>query len=377
MRIKNLSNIGDLVFCLCLMFVIRDAFVEIGLTPKCSGIIHAPTGWKKTTYGNFCTHIYNRDVPLEPPTRLDASTPAAVNRLYERDNCITMIDDLIGDAEKKTLHDVLRVCGDGIEPGRMRGQKLAKAPPKTGLLLTGEFNYGEGSNAARLISLELDAPIDGEQLSVCQCEPLMLSTFYDYFLRWYVTNYDRVCELLRKWFSVYRNTKPSVHPRLEETGFCFEATYKLFLTYCMDKNFLIEENALEKYGTFRKNLRKIIKEQDVRVSNNPNDPNRKPKAVDYLQIIRTLLVENRFCLAKSGKVFSSRDDDGVIHGEFICFRKDKLLAKIRKIEPTADIDEVIEQLLKRLALKLDRNSVTRKLHGSKLRFLFVRRCMLY
>ena len=60
---------------------------------------------EKTTYSNFCTHLFNRDKSLEPPSRLDATTAAAVNRLYERDNCLTLIDDLISDAEKKTLHD--------------------------------------------------------------------------------------------------------------------------------------------------------------------------------------------------------------------------------------------------------------------------------
>jgi hypothetical protein len=376
MRIVNLSNIGELLFSLNLMYVLRDAFVEIGLTPKCSGIIHAKTGWKKTTYGNFCSHIYNRDKPLEPPTRLDSTTPAAVYRLYERDNCLTMLDDLIEQSQFKTMHEIIRVCGDGIEPGRMRGYKLAKAPPKTSLLATGEFNYGNGSDAARLLSLKFDAPIDGERLAVCQREPLMLSTFYGYCIRWYLTKYDKVCGLLREWFKVYRNTKPSVHPRLEETRFCFESTFKLFLTYCADKGFISEGDAINKNNAFQRQLSGIIKEQNIRANDNPNDPDRKPKDVDYLQIMRFLHKNNRFCLIENAKDFSLTDDDGVNHGEFVCFRKEKLLEKIQSIEPAADIDDVIKHLLKRLALKPDKDSVTRKLHGSKRRFLFVRRCML-
>jgi hypothetical protein len=81
-------------------------------------------------------------------------------------------------------------------------------------------------------------------------------------------------------------------------------------------------------------------------------------------------------LATSVKEFSSTDDDGIIKGDYVCFREKKLLAKIRAIEPSADFDDVVEYLKRRLALKPGSDGNSRKIAGSKLRFYCIRRSML-
>lgn len=374
MRLVNLSNIGEILFSFILLYIQRDMFKEVKLTPKISALIYAPTGWKKTTYANLMTHIFNRDMPLEQPSRLDASSAAAINRLYERDNSIVLLDDYMQDSYADTIHNVLRVVGDGIEPARMRGYNIAKKPPRCGLLMTGEFNYyGQKSDAARLLPLKMTAPIDSAQLTVCQNEPLILSTFISFYIKWYISNYDELCRLINEWLTVYRNTPPTVHARLEETQFIIEASYRLFLTYCKEKEFIIPEHAIAKYNSFHKDLRAIIKEQDNRIK---QDNGEKPRQIDYLKIIRELYQKGCFCLATTAKDFSKTDDDGIIKGDYICFRKDKLLAKIRTVEPSADFEEIIKDLLKKLALKPGTESTSRKLDGSKLRFYFVNRYML-
>jgi hypothetical protein len=133
-------------------------------------------------------------------------------------------------------------------------------------MYTGEHGFGTGSDAVRLLSLRLDKPIDSEQLTECQREPLMLSTFFDYFIQWYVTDYERVCGLLQEWVAKYRSGEFTIHPRLAETQFCFEAAYKLFLTYCTDREFITADVALGKYNAFYNHLSGAIKEQDARAN---------------------------------------------------------------------------------------------------------------
>jgi len=179
--------------------------------------------------------------------------------------------------------------------------------------------------------------------------------------------------LLKEWTAAYRNTKASVHPRLEEQQACLEMSMKLFLTYAESKGFITSEVAQHKYYSYYNHLRGIIKEQDARVNKTAITT---PKEIKYLEIIQMLCRNGRFSLARSVKDFSEKDDDGVLKTDYICFRKEKLLKKIKVVEPAATLDEMIDYLKSRNILRVDKDSTTRKLHGSKLRFLFVRRNLM-
>ena len=68
------------------------------------------------------------------------------------------------------------------------------------------------------------------------------------------------------WLAANRSIKTDIHDRLQETQFCLEASYKLYLTYRIDKVFITIEDALEQYTAYYQQLRAIVKEQNNRVN---------------------------------------------------------------------------------------------------------------
>ena len=368
-QIIDLSHeVGRSIFALKTMNIFREAFMKSGITPRSIVFVHGLTGVKKTTYSNFQSHIYNRDQILESPPRFNASIPAAVNLLYEKNDCVVVYDDLfpaqdrsIHKHQEKVLLEITRVIGDGIEPARMRGHKVAKKPPRCGVLFTGEYSIGGGSDAARMLPIKMTVPIDNDALSACQREPLMLSTFYHNFIEWYITNFDKVCRLLKEWISAYRNTKTGVHDRLQETQFLLEAAYKLYLTYRTEKGFIAKEDALELYQSFYQQLRHNIKEQNARVERSQGVAN----DFDYLALLRTMCSERRFSLVQNIKDFEAKEHDGVIHKDHLYIRRDNLMKKIKLYEPSADFDDILKRLKDQRALKTGKNSNSRQLGGGR------------
>jgi hypothetical protein len=381
MRVVDLSpESGKILFSQVLLYIQFEAFASIGIKPRCIVFLHGFTGNKKTTYSAFHSQLHNRDEALKSPVRLNASIPAAVKLLYKKSDSVAVLDDLfpakdngVRRWQEKTLLEITRVIADGIEPARMRGCKIAKAPPRCGVIFTGEYYTGAGSDAARLLPVKFATPIDNDKMTACQREPLMLSTFYNYYIRWYVKNYDKICALLKEWFVKYRSVKSDIHPRLEETQFFLEAAYKLFLTFCMEKGSISSEAALNEYNAFYNQLRAIVVKQNTRVNQGLGGA---PKQVDYLQVIRSLYLDRRFCLAGSPKDFEVKLHEGIIHKEHLYLRQDKLMAKIRTFEPTAEFDDVLKSLKTQYALKTGRDSNSRKIAGCRLRFYAVRLSML-
>ena len=198
----------------------------------------------------------------------------------------------------------------------------------------------------------------------------MLSTFYYYFIRWYISNFDSICELLKEWATVYRSIKTGIHDRLQETQFCLEAAYKLYLTYRREKGFISKTESLDDYDSFYNQLRALIVEQNDRV----NQVTRANPDINYLTIISTIYRTKRFKLVESVKDFEAKEHDGIIHKEHLYLRRDKLIKRIRAVEPTADFDEVLTSLKKQDALKTGSKSNSRQIHGGRnnLRFYVIK-----
>jgi len=383
MRVTALSpEAGRILTTFNLSCVIREAFIQSGITPRFSVFLHGKTGSKKTTYATFQTQLYNRDVPLKSPPRLNSSIPAAVKVLYEKADCAQVLDDLypakdreIHKHQEKTFLEITRIVGDGVEPGRVRGNIVAKAPPRCGILFTGEFYTGSGSDASRLLPVEITVPINDDKLTACQNEPLVLSTFYYYFIRWYITNFHSICERLKEWIAVYRSTKTKVHARLQETQFLMEATYKLFLMYCVEKGFTSQDTAVEQYNSFYHQLRGIIVQQNIRVyQTKPAKAN-----INYLALIRTMFHEGHFTVVRNVKDFEYKYHDGIVHKGYLYLRREGLMKKVHAIEPTAVFEDVVEHLRHYGALRRGENSNSRQLHGCKrrgLRFYCIKLSML-
>ena len=373
MKLISLSpEAGRIIFSLNMMCVQWEAFAMTDIIPHSIVYPHGATGFKKTTYARFMTQIYNRDVKLESLTRFDASIPAAVELLYEKSDCVFVLDDLfpaksndINRQQEKTLLELTRIIADSIEPARMRGKLVANRSPRRAGLYTGEIyiETGAGSDDARLFPVKITIPVDKIGLTECQEEPLLLSTFYNFYIEWYITNFNEVVAWLKKWKVAYRSTLTAMHDRLQETQFCLEAAYKLYLTYCIEKGFITEETAREQYNLFYQQVRAIVKEQNDRINRS-----KSIKAdIDYLALIHQMYVQRRFDLVESIKDFEIKEHDGIVHKGHLYLRLDKLMKKVRLSEPTANSIDVLKNLVSRGALWEGKGCKSRQLHERKRR----------
>jgi hypothetical protein len=313
---------------------------------------------------------------LKHPVRLNASIAAAVKLLYEISDGVVVLDDLfksedssINRWQRNTLLEITRIIADGIEPARMRGFKIAMAAPRCGALFTGEFYIGDGSNAARLFPAKMTIPIDNDKFTECQNEPLVLSTFYSYLLEWYINDFDGIVSVLKQWRAKYRSMKSNVHDRLAETHFCLESAFKLFLTYREEKGFITNETAWDEHNSFDQQLRAIVSEQNNRVNQGGTGESTQ---VDYLTLIRTLFNQDRFRVVYIVKEFRKSEHDGVVHGDCLYLRKDRLMAKILSLDSGATFDDVLKCLTSQGALKPDPKGNSRKIGGISLRFYAIK-----
>jgi hypothetical protein len=205
-------------------------------------------------------------------------------------------------------------------------------------------------------------------MTACQQEPLMLSTFNRFYLKWYLNNFDAIVGLIKEWLAVYRKTKTGIHARIQENQFCLEAAYKLYLTYRENKGFISREDSLTDYDSYYNQLRAIAIEQNARVTR--QNSNNAPPKTNYLTIIRSLYREDRFKLAESAKRFNKDEHDGLINDDYLYLRRERLIKRIKSSGRSVDIVEVLDNLKSQQALRLGKDGNTRQLHGCKENYRF-------
>ena len=382
MKLVSLSpDVGRVIFSHLLLYIMRKTYKETVIAPCCSLFLYGGSGQFKTTYATFLTQIHNRSKDILKPDRLNASIPAAIELIYQKSDCVVVLDDLCPRDSKKnmaqqeeTLLEIARVIADGTRPARIRGRHAVprKEPPSCGVLFTGEYLIGTGSDAARLLPIKLTTPIDKVKLSECQAKPLVVSTFFHYFIEWYIENYSTIQDLLKKWWEKYTQTDLGVHRRLQETHFFLNTANKIFLQYCMEKGLTSSEKASIHHQSFENLLNYLIRAQDVRVK---QEINSKPNNVDLFEILCALYKNGDFHVAKNRKRFNSSPSkyDGLIHNELLCFQSASLIAILKKKGYTYSCADISRSLRARDALKLDSEGKNFKIGKTRFYGIYLRK----
>jgi hypothetical protein len=136
---------GRIIFAHTLLYVMRHAYAVAWKSPCCSLFIYGDSGMKKTTYVSFLSRLHNRSEEFYPP-RLSGSIPAAEEILFEKRDCVEILDDLfpsdfrnrVADQEK-VLEAITRIIGDNTGSIKMRGGKLLNRTSGVGVIFTGEY----------------------------------------------------------------------------------------------------------------------------------------------------------------------------------------------------------------------------------------------
>jgi energy-converting hydrogenase A subunit M len=351
-------------------------FIDVGVVPDTTIQWIQTTGAFKTTYSSFMTQFYNRDGKIKPASRLNSTVAAISQILHENRDCCVVLDDIhpaesreIQEKNETTLEEITRRIGDSMGRNRMYGNKQMELSPNCTVVVTGEYEHGKGSTAARTLVTDYDDVIDSKELHKLQQEPLIVSTFYHYFLLWFLSNYDELKESLSNWLTYYRNTNLCEHKRLQETRFYLNASYAIFLHYCYNKEFLEEHDAQKLKDSFSKLLMDLVERQQERIKRH-GEFKESPKP-DYLSIIRSLFNNNNFSLPDMPLYYNEEKHDGIIKDDCLCLRRGRLETIIKKVIPLANITDVINDLKLKDALIIDndgKNVVQKRAGGKKPRF---------
>lgn len=358
-------NPGRIILSQVLVSFMRQAYEDAGKPPSFCVFLHGSSGTQKTTIANFLTQVFNRNDGITESARLSTSHASAVEMLMESVDQVKVFDDLfpadsiqVRRKQEETLVEITRYIGDGTIPARMKGNKVREGRPQCGVLFTGEYLIGKGSDAARLLPVEMTKP-DTTALRYFQEQPLIVSTFYRNFISWFIENYEETVSYLKEWLNEYRKTDLDVHDRLRETHFFLNTAFSLLLEYCGEKGVLSEEDTLRFHESFVELLTQLVQEQNERVFPTASIP---PTQGNALERIKELFQKHQLSIADNKRQFSDEQHDGVLHRGYLCLRPQALT----RFFPSREHSDVARELEKEGALIKGRDGLTKKisaLHG--------------
>lgn len=356
---------GRIILSQVLVALMRQAYEDAGKAPAFCIFLYGRTGTQKTTIASFLTQVYNRREGIVELTRLNASHASAVELLMDAVDEVQVFDDLfpadskqVRKSQEEVLFEITRLIGDGTIPARMKGGKVREGRPKCGVLFTGEYLIGKGSDAARLLPVEMTKP-DTRALKYFQEQPLIVPTFYRNFISWFIENYDGTVVYLKEWLEEYRKTDLGVHDRLRESHFFLNTAYSLLLEYCGEKGVLTEEEVLGFHSSFAELLTRLVHEQNERVS-----PTATISATlgNVLEHIKDLYRNHQLSIASNKRQFDDAQHDGIVHSGCLCLRPHTL----SHFFPSSDINDIARELETEGALTKGKDGLTKKIsaiHG--------------
>lgn len=360
--------------------ITRAAFKEAGLTPCAVLVVVGESGMLKSHYVPHMVQLYNRDDGVRAVTRFNSTQRFIEDILYEYSECTAVIDDLhtaeargIKRTNEATAEEIIRRISDDTGRGHKDGKSLVQNKFRGNVIFIGEYIIGKESTIPRALVVNLTKPPDGSILDKYQRhQPLLVSTFYYYFIKWYANHFDEIRDGIDARLTRFREATADseIHGRLRDTQFYLQTSYMIFLEFCRDSNFIRTEDTQDEYRIFGSHLVGLVQAQQARF----RPDKEKSEDVDYLKLLRKLYKSNSFRLADRIARFNPEKHDGLIHYNCLCLRGENLDKKISKIFPGFKHDDVIKALLDKDALKLVAEKNTVQIQG--LRFYAIKLNML-
>ncbi len=372
-------EIGKVLVAHVISGITRAAFKVAGFVPCGVLVIVGESGMLKSHYVPYMTQLYNRKDGIGAVTRFNSTLRFIEDVLYEYSECTAVIDDLhtaearsIARANEANAEEIIRRVSDNIGRGHKEGNALVQRDFRGNVVFIGEYSIGKESTIPRALVVKLTERPNGRVLDDYQRhQPLLVSTFYYYFIKWYVDHFDTICHVIDERLTKFRETSCccSIHDRLRDTQFYLQTAYMIFLEFCKDSKFIRDEDAKDGYKAFTLQLVDLIESQQARFMSRKGSSD----SVNYFELIRTLFKNKNFRLTDSVKKFKADKYDGIIHYDCLCLRGESLDNKIRNIFSNYERKDAINALIAKGALKRGTDKNTVQIQGLKgLRFYAIR-----
>ena len=370
MRLVSLSlEIGPVLVAHVISGIVRAAFKKAGMTPCAVLVIVGKSGMLKSHYVPHLAQLYNRADGIGPVTRFNSTKRFIEDALYDYSECTAVLDDLhtaesrgIKRQNEDTAEEIIRRIADDTGRGRVDGKAQVQRSFRGNAVFIGEYTIGKASTIPRALIANITKPPNGAILDEYQRnQPLLVSTFYFYFIQWYVDHFDEIRDTINAELTKLRKATASstTHGRLRDTQFYLEISYMVLLEFCKDSGFCSEEDAKDTYQSFSTQLRTLVQAQETRFKESI-----EVKTIDYLDLIRDLYKQGAFHLAKDAENFKPEKHDGLIYYDCLCLRGKRLEKKLLSFTPSLSFVDCISYLLSKGALKLVESKNTVQINGT-------------
>lgn len=367
-ELVNLSpEIGRILVAHVISGVTRRVFQEAGITPCTVMVIVGESGMLKSHYVPHLAQLYNRADGIGAVTRFNSTKCFIEDVLHEYSECTAVIDDLhtaeskaIKRKNEDTAEEIIRRIGDNTGRGCMKGYTQEQKSFQGNAVFIGEYSIGKASTIPRELIVRITKRPNGETLDKYQRnQPLLVSTFYAFFIQWYVDHFDEMKSEIDVRLTRLRKVTANseVHGRLQDTKFYLQMAYMFFLEFCKDSDFCNRQEALDEYERFCLQLAGLISAQEARFRSNSG-------MIDYLDLIRKLYNRDRFRVARKKAEFDPDKHEGMICYDCLCLRGKCLERKLRNINKDLNLKDCIVDLLARDALKLVESKNTVQINGT-------------
>ena len=368
-------EVGEVVVAHVISGIIRAAFKEVRFTPSTVLMVVGESGMLKSNYISHLAQLYNRADKIRPNTRLNSTKRFIEDLLYQYRECTAVIDDLhsaesrdIKRINENTAEEIIRRIGDDTGRGYKIGHESVQNDFMGNVVFMGEYITGKKSTLPRMLVVEITKKSGGEILDKYQRhKPLLVSTFYYFFIQWYVDHFEDIRDGIDRGLTSFREASKNsnLHGRLQDTQFYLKISYMSFLEFCKDSGYISKEESRSKYDRFCLQLRGLIQAQYARfMQDNEGTEN---KDMDCLKIIRELYKSNRFCLAKSISRFNPQKHDGLVYDNYksLCLRGECIDRIAEENFSRISKKQIIQILKEKNALKLVAEKNTVQIEGKR------------
>ena len=252
--IKIEPEITSLIFIFGLIGITRQLIKDANIKIPSALYIDGNTQTRKTTTSKLLTCMYNRSL-LESDisvsgTRVN-STNIKVEELAEKlKDTSFILDDLYRQSDTKLrkeyeshVRNLIRNFADNTPRSTARSSYEINCQ----LIITAEYLLKSLTDLGRTVIVHVSKPINSERLSYCQKQPLGLSTFYYYFIKWLSVNYSKIVERLRSEYITFREQAKdhkSNYERLYESWFLLKIVFEIYLDYAIEVGAEVNKKSL-------------------------------------------------------------------------------------------------------------------------------------
>lgn len=355
--IRLSPEIGRVLVAYAVSGIIRGAFEESGSISRIVLAIVGVSGMLKSHFVPHLVQLYNRSDGIKATTRFNSTLSFMEDTICKYRDCTVIIDDLhtawSGEIKRKNeiaFEELIRRFGDNMGRGHKEGKESKQNVFECNAVFIGEYVVGKESTIPRFLEVRLTKRPDGKVFDWYQREkPLLVSTFYYYFIQWYVERFSDICSEISERLTAFRReyVDSEIHGRLLDAYFSMRTSYMFFLEFYKGSGFISSEEAKVEYHDFDDQIFKLVVAQQAKFRS-------RPEKTDYLQLIRELYKNGRIRIAKNDKAYNPEKHDALIHYKCLCLRRETLDRLLCEVHPNVNIKGVIDFLMNMNALKCDK-----------------------